>query len=265
MAKAAVKSKAKEVAKPAAKAKPTAKPAPQTAAKAKPAPVKAAKPTTAKVDKSKPQTAALDKKPTATTKPTTGKVVKTVTTKTDKPATGKVAKTTTGKVEKAKPAAKAKVKPERVEKPSKIPVVNRDELTGLTSPFDRQQIKEWRAILIAKRVEITNDIGGLVKDAMEAEDGHTTPNHIAERGSDADLQEFSLAMAGEEKLELWLVDRALRKIDERLPIPFGLCEYTKKGIQKSRLELLPWTPLSIEGAQYMEENHLTLEDMLIDD
>jgi RNA polymerase-binding transcription factor DksA len=256
------------VAKSAAKAKPAAKPAPQPAAKAKPAPAKPApakvvKPTTAKVEKSKPETAALDKKPAATTKPTTGKMVKPVTAKTEKSATGKVAKPATGKVEKAKPVAK--VKPERVEKPSKIPVVNRDELTGLTSPFDRQQIKEWRAILIAKRHEITNDIDGLVKDAMEAEDGHTTPNHIAERGSDADLQEFSLAMAGEEKLELWLVDRALRKIDDRLPIPFGLCEYTKKGIQKSRLELLPWTPLSIEGAQYMEENHLTLEDMLIDD
>ena len=57
----------------------------------------------------------------------------------------------------------------------------------------------------------------------------------------------------------------LRKIDDVMPLPFGLCEYTRQGIQKSRLELLPWTPLSIEGAQYMEENRLTLEDMLIDD
>ena len=74
-----------------------------------------------------------------------------------------------------------------------------------------------------------------------------------------------LAMAGEEKVELWLIDRALRKIDETLPLPFGLCEYSKQGIQRSRLELIPWTPLSIEGAQYMEESGLTLEDMLIDD
>lgn len=239
--KEAVKPKAKPIVKPIAKAKPTpAKPAP-----VKPAPAKAAKPVTNKIEK--PKTAAIEKKPATASKPATGKVTK--------PATGKV----------EKPKAAAKAKPERVERPSKIPVVNRAELSGLTSPFDRHQIKEWRSILIEKRNEITSDIAGLVKDAMDAEDGHTTPNHIAERGSDADLQEFSLGMAGEEKVELWLIDRALRKIDELKPTPFGLCEYTKKSIPKSRLELLPWAPLSIEGAQYMEDNRLTLEDMLIDD
>jgi RNA polymerase-binding transcription factor DksA len=246
MAKAKVKPKAKEAVKPAAKPVAKAKPV----VKAKPAPpAKAAKPATGRTEK--PKTATIEKKPAAAAKPGTGRI--------EKPkAAGK------GTAAIAKPTTRPP-KTDRIERPSKIPVVNRAELKGLTSPFDRHQLREWRGLLIDKRSEITNDIAGLVKDAMEAEDGHTTPNHIAERGSDADLQEFSLGMAGEEKVELWLIDRALRKIDEQLPVPFGLCEYTKQGIQKSRLELLPWTPLSIEGAQYMEENRLTLEDMLIDD
>jgi RNA polymerase-binding transcription factor DksA len=254
MAKAKAKLKVKEAAKPSTKPVVKAK---ALVAKAKPAPLaaKLAKPV------AKPKTGAIEKKPAATAKPATGKVVKPVTGKVEKPKAGAAAGKGTAAV--TKPVARAKT--DRVERPSKIPVVNRAELKGLTSPFDRHQLKEWRGLLIDKRSEITNDIAGLVKDAMEAEDGHTTPNHIAERGSDADLQEFSLGMAGEEKVELWLIDRALRKIDEQLPVPFGLCEYTKQGIQKSRLELLPWTPLSIEGAQYMEENRLTLEDMLIDD
>ena len=46
------------------------------------------------------------------------------------------------------------------------------------------------------------------------------------------------------------------------PIPFGLCEYTKVPIPRTRLELMPWTALSIEGAVHMEDNHLTLEDVL---
>ena len=221
--------------------------------------------TKAQVKKAKPQAKATVKPvaKAAKAKPKVNKEVKAKVVAKAKPITAKVekAKPATGKI--VKPAARSK--PERVERPSKIPVVNRADLTGLTSPFDRRQLKEWRSQLISKRNEITHDINGLVKDAMEAEDGHTTPNHIAERGSDADLQEFSLAMAGEEKVELWLIDRALRKIDDVMPLPFGLCEYTRQGIQKSRLELLPWTPLSIEGAQYMEENRLTLEDMLIDD
>jgi RNA polymerase-binding transcription factor DksA len=100
---------------------------------------------------------------------------------------------------------------------------------------------------------------------MEAEDGHTTPNHIAERGSDADLQDMSLGVAGEEKEVLWQIDRALRKIQLSHPLPYGLCEYTKEAIPRTRLQLIPWTPLSIEGATHMEKNNLTIEDVLHDE
>jgi RNA polymerase-binding transcription factor DksA len=238
-------------------------------------PAKAAKSSTGKVEKAK-KTTAIVKKPV---KPATGRIENssplkktekpaTATIKNEKAPSATIKRSRTERIEQEDTGTKAVTRPpksERFERSSKIPVVDRASLTGLTSPFDRKEIKEWRQVLINKRNEITNDIAGLVKDAMEAEDGHTTPNHIAERGSDADLQEFSLGMAGEEKVELWLIDRALRKIDESQPVPFGLCEYNKKPIQRSRLELLPWTPLSIDGAQYMEENNLTLEDMLIDD
>ncbi|HEX3132322.1 MAG TPA: hypothetical protein VHX44_01935 [Planctomycetota bacterium] len=132
-------------------------------------------------------------------------------------------------------------------------------------PFPSDELVKWRQILLAKRHEVTDDIAGLVKDAMDAEDGHTTPNHIAERGSDADLQDLSLGVAGEEKDVVWQIDRALRKIDASRPIPFGLCEHTKEPIPKTRLQLIPWTPLSIEGATHMEQQSLTLEDLLIED
>jgi len=132
-------------------------------------------------------------------------------------------------------------------------------------PFPPDELAKWRELLVTRRIEITEDILGLEKDAMEAEDGHTTPQHSAERGSDADLQDTSLSLAGEEKALVWQIDRAIRKIDLGRPIPFGLCEHTREIIPKSRLQLIPWTPLSIEGATYMEENGLVVEDLLIDD
>jgi len=135
----------------------------------------------------------------------------------------------------------------------------------LKCPFPTDELARWRQVLIERRSEITTDIAGLVKDAMEAEDGHTTPNHNAERGSDADLQDMSLGMVGEEETILWQIDRALRKIDKAMPLPFGLCEFTKDAIPKTRLQLIPWTPLSIEGATHMEKNHMSVEDMLIED
>ena len=132
-------------------------------------------------------------------------------------------------------------------------------------PFPADELAKWRELLITRRIEITEDILGLEKDAMEAEDGHTTPQHSAERGSDADLQDTSLSLAGEEKALVWQIDRAIRKIDLSRPIPFGICEHTREIIPKSRLQLIPWTPLSIEGATYMEENGMAVEDLLIDD
>lgn len=134
-----------------------------------------------------------------------------------------------------------------------------------TSPYSKEELAKWRQLLTQRRHEISDDIGSLEKDAMEAEDGHTTPNHIAERGSDADLQDVSLNIAGDEKTIIWQIDRAIRKIDRNEPISFGICEHTKVAIQKNRLQLIPWTPLSIEGAQYCEENGLVIEDVILDD
>lgn len=136
---------------------------------------------------------------------------------------------------------------------------------GAKSPYAKDELAKWRQLLIEKRAEVSGDIAELEKDAMEAEDGHTTPNHIAERGSDAEMQDVSLGIAGDEKEIIWQIDRALRKIDTGMPIAFGLCEYTKEAISRGRLQLIPWTPLSIEGANHIEENGMTLDDVLIDD
>jgi RNA polymerase-binding transcription factor DksA len=133
-----------------------------------------------------------------------------------------------------------------------------------SSPFSHTELKEWRQVLLERRAEIATDINHLEKDAMEAEDGHTTPNHIAERGSDAEMQDMSLGLAGEEQAVLWQIDRAIRKIDTGEPLAFGICEHTRAPISKNRLQLIPWTPLSIEGATYAEEQGLALEDVLVD-
>ena len=161
------------------------------------------------------------------------------------------------KAERAERASERLERAERAERAAVPPLPTK-------SPFPKDELGKWRVQLLSRRYEISSDIAGLEKDAMEAEDGHTTPNHLAERGSDADLQDVSLGIAGEEKDIIWQIDRALRKIDESQPIPFGLCEFTKEAIPRSRLQLIPWTPLSIEGATHMEQKGLQVEDMLVD-
>ncbi len=137
--------------------------------------------------------------------------------------------------------------------------------TKLKSPFSADELAKWKEILVQRREEILGDIDSLEHSAMELEDGHVAPTHQADRGSDADMQDNALRMAENEKVLLWQIERALRKIETAVPIPYGLCEHTQKPIPKTRLSLLPWTPLSIEGAEYMEQEGLTLPDMLIED
>jgi RNA polymerase-binding transcription factor DksA len=233
-------------AKPAspAKAAAAAKPAaPKPAAKAASAP--AAKATPAKAAPAKPAA----KAPAAAAKP----------------ATGAVAKAATNGASSASKAAANGANKAPTNGSSKIAIKEAPVQVKYKCPFPSDELAKWRELLLFKRHEISDDIAGLVKDAMEAEDGHTTPNHIAERGSDADLQDLSLGVAGEEKDVVWQIDRALRKIEAAKPLPFGLCEFTKEMIPRTRLQLIPWTPLSIEGATHMEKSNLELEDLLVDD
>ncbi len=81
---------------------------------------------------------------------------------------------------------------------------------SVKSPFTAAELKKWRALLLHRRLEISQDISDLIKDAMEAEDGHIAPTHQADRGSGVDFQEFSLDMVGNEEEILWQIDRALR-------------------------------------------------------
>ncbi len=132
-------------------------------------------------------------------------------------------------------------------------------------PFKKDELKKWRGILCAKLEDINADINDLMRDAMDFEDGHTTPTHQADRGTDVDMQDMSLGNIGNESEIRWQIKRALRKIDHEQPLPYGICEHTGKPIPKIRLQVIPWTPLSIEAVQAMEEEGLEVQDMLLED
>ena len=129
-------------------------------------------------------------------------------------------------------------------------------------PFKAVELQKWRKVLAAKLDDVRADITELLRDAMEFEDGHTTPTHQADRGTDVDMQDFSLNSVSNEAEIRWQIERALKKIDSGAPVPFGICEHTLKPIPRSRLQIVPWTPLSIAAVQEMENEGLAVQDML---
>lgn len=139
---------------------------------------------------------------------------------------------------------------------------------GLTrSPFTDEELQEWRRVLVDKGVEITGSIADLRQEAVDLETASNTtvPTHLADRASEAEYAAQDLALAGDEAELLWQVRRALDKIKTNHPLPFGLCEYSGEPIEIERLELMPWTPLSLAGVTAMQERGLEVQDMLIDD
>lgn len=228
----------------------------KTTAKKPTKPAKPSRPSTGRIAAAKPTPAAKPAKASGSTSRIVKAVRRERPERHEKPGTGRMTRAVSAERVRPEPGA-ARIE-RRIAEAAPLPS------GAVASPFSASELGEWRRTLLDHRAEISQDIQHLEQGAMEAEDGHTTPNHIAERGSDAEMQDMSLGLAGEEQVVLWQIDRALRKIDTGSPLAFGLCEHTKQPIPKTRLQLIPWTPVSIEGMNYVEEQGMTLEDILVD-
>lgn len=118
--------------------------------------------------------------------------------------------------------------------------------TQAVSPFTSAELAAWRQRLDAQRQELLDDIAQLGVEADE-EGGDGSTDRDATPPAEVTMAELAEARA-----TVALIDQALNKIAGRGPLPFGLCEETGGPIERERLELLPWTPLSAAGARQRE-------------
>jgi len=74
------------------------------------------------------------------------------------------------------------------------------------------------------------------------------------------LQEEVLSLAQRKKLETELleIDQALERIKQET---FGICEITGNEIEEKRLNAIPWTKLSLEGAEIQEMERKNNEEI----
>ena len=76
------------------------------------------------------------------------------------------------------------------------------------------------------------------------------PIHMADIGSDAYEQEFTLSLMASEEGTLELVEQALDRIRAKT---FGSCEECGGVISKKRLEAIPFAAMCIRCAEKMEQ------------
>jgi DnaK suppressor protein len=115
------------------------------------------------------------------------------------------------------------------------------------STLSRDLVEKCKAKLIAAKADILNRVRESRADLYNSEDakggdeGDQTLRALAE-------SEF-LSMHERLRKQLMEIESALARIDKGL---YGICEETEEQIEPDRLLAIPWTRLSIEGAEIRE-------------
>jgi DnaK suppressor protein len=115
------------------------------------------------------------------------------------------------------------------------------------STLNKDLIEKCKAKLIASKSELLNRVRESRQDLHNADDnkggdeGDQTLRALAEA-------EF-LSMHERLRKQLMEIESALARIEKGL---YGICEETEETIEAERLLAIPWTRLSIEGAEIRE-------------
>lgn len=121
--------------------------------------------------------------------------------------------------------------------------------TGLT----KKDLAEFRAMLLEKRAELLGDVQGMEAARAEGSSEHLSPEHMADMGSDAFDQEFTLGLMESERRLLHDIYEALERIENGT---FGVCVSSGLPIPRARLEIKPWARYTIEVVREREKRGL---------
>jgi DnaK suppressor protein len=108
-------------------------------------------------------------------------------------------------------------------------------------------VERCKKALVDAKVEILNRVRDVRQDLHSSEDG--------KQGDEGDQTVRALAeseaLSNNERLRTQLIEieMALSRIDNGT---YGICEETEEQIEADRLMAIPWTRLSIEGAEIRE-------------
>lgn len=123
--------------------------------------------------------------------------------------------------------------------------------TGVGFQINKELVVECRKKLVLAKQDILNRM------KLSAERFKENNKNVGDEidQSVAQLEEYNL-LINQERLRFQLseIEFALGRIEKNL---FGVCEETMEPIEEQRLLSIPWTRLSIEGAEIREKykNH----------
>ena len=112
--------------------------------------------------------------------------------------------------------------------------------------MDQSTVTQCKNILLSKREELTklnNTFASYIRGIDKAGDEIDQTNSIINEHKNIILQKKNTSLLIE-------INLALEKIKNN---DYGFCEHTGLKISEARLLVIPWTRLSVEGAETIEQ------------
>lgn len=113
------------------------------------------------------------------------------------------------------------------------------------SQVSEQLVKECRQKLLTTKAELLNRVKDARSDLTTDDKGGDEADQTVRVLAEAEF----LSMHERLRNQLMEIESALARIDAG---SFGVCEETDEIIEADRLRAIPWTRLSIEGAEIRE-------------
>ena len=116
----------------------------------------------------------------------------------------------------------------------------------------KSEAKEFKNMLLTLRSRIRGDVSALADAALRktrseaSGDLSSMPIHMADMGTDAFEQEFTLSLMEHDGSALEQIEAALVRIEDG---HYGVCTECEARIPKARLQVLPHTPHCVKCAE----------------
>jgi RNA polymerase-binding transcription factor DksA len=117
--------------------------------------------------------------------------------------------------------------------------------------MNKRETKVYKEQLLSLRARLRGDVSALADAALrktrsEANgDLSSMPIHMADMGTDAFEQEFTLSLMEHDGSTLEQIENALERIEDGV---YGVCTECEAKIPKQRLNVLPYTPYCVKCA-----------------
>ncbi|GIW80725.1 MAG: hypothetical protein KatS3mg105_2532 [Gemmatales bacterium] len=111
----------------------------------------------------------------------------------------------------------------------------------------------YRKVLLAMQSRLSGDVSLLADEALHTKQQpseSSMPIHLADRGSDAYEQEFTLNLLANQEHVLEEIQAALERIDDGT---YGKCEDCEHDIPQARLDAIPYARYCVKCARKHEQ------------